>query len=211
MELAATLKQKPVWLLRFFYFVYLGAVITAGGWVVEYLHVVRNGSLSRVGYISSAFYGGTALGRFVLAEPTFRFGEKRMLLLYALLSLGLQIVFWRVPNIIVDAVMISLMGFLLGPSFATGVSVGSKLIPSELQSSGLGTYAVAKAKSVLLTRSSALIFVVAQAGGAIFPAVTGVISAKAGVATLQPMLVGLLAAMVVSWFIVPDPRKTGLR
>ena len=137
-ELVATVKQKPVWLLSLFYFVYLGAVITAGGWVVEYLHVVRNGSLDRVGYISSAFYGGTALGRFVLAEPTFRFGEKRMLLLYSTLSLGLQIVFWRVPNIIVDSMMISLMGFLLGPCFATGVSVGSKLIPSELQSSGLG-------------------------------------------------------------------------
>ena len=137
-ELVATLKQKSVWLLSLFYFVYLGAVITAGGWVVEYLHVVRGGPLSQVGYISSAFYGGQALGRFVLAEPTHRFGEKRMLLCYALLSLGLQIVFWRVPNIIVDSVMISIMGFLLGPFFATGVSVGSKLIPAELQSSGLG-------------------------------------------------------------------------
>lgn len=96
--------------------------------------------------ISSAFYGGTALGRFLLAEPTFRFGEKRMILLYALTSLALQIVFWRVSSIIVDSVMIALMGFFLGPSFATGVSVGSKLIPKELQSSGL-----------------ALIFVVAQA------------------------------------------------
>ena len=51
----------------------------------------------------------------------------------------------------------------------------------------------------------------AQAGGALFPAVTGVISAKAGVGTLQPILVGLLAAMAVAWFIVPDPRKKGLR
>ena len=92
-ELAATVKQRPVWLLSFFYFVYLGAVITAGGWVVEYLHVVRHGSLSRVGYVNSAFYGGTALGRFVLAEPTYRLGEKRMLLLYAVISLALQIIF----------------------------------------------------------------------------------------------------------------------
>lgn len=139
-ELVATLKQKPVWLLSLFYFVYLGAAITAGGWVVEYLHVVRGGPLSKIGYVSSGFYGGQALGRFLLAEPTHRFGEKRMLLGYAVLSLALQIVFWRVSNIIVDAVMISVMGFLLGPFFATGISVGSKLIPSELQSSGLGKY-----------------------------------------------------------------------
>lgn len=138
-ELAATLKLKSVWILSLFYFVYLGAVLTAGGWVVEFLHVARGGSLSRVGYISAAFMGGTALGRFLLAEPTFRFGEKRMLLLYALISLGLQVVFWRVPNIVVDAVTVSFIGFLLGPAFATGVSVGSKLIPQELQASGLGT------------------------------------------------------------------------
>jgi fucose permease len=137
-ELLATVKQKAVWLLSFFYFLYIGTAITLGGWVVEYLHVVRNGSLSRVGYISAAFAGGTALGRFLLAEPTFRFGEKRMLLLYGILSLALQIIFWRVPNIPVDSVMVSLIGFLLGPSFATGISVASKLIPTELRPSGLG-------------------------------------------------------------------------
>lgn len=138
MELLATVKQKAVWLLSLFYFLYIGTAITLGGWVVEYLHVVRNGSLSRVGYISAAFAGGTALGRFLLAEPTFRFGEKRMLLLYGILSLALQIIFWRVPNIPVDSVMVSLIGFLLGPSFATGISVASKLIPTELRPSGLG-------------------------------------------------------------------------
>jgi fucose permease len=137
-ELLATVKQKAVWLLSLFYFLYIGTAITLGGWVVEYLHVVRNGSLSRVGYISAAFAGGTALGRFLLAEPTFRFGEKRMLLLYGILSLALQIIFWRVPNIPVDSVMVSLIGFLLGPSFATGISVASKLIPTELRPSGLG-------------------------------------------------------------------------
>jgi len=192
-ELSATAKQPPVWHLSIFFFLYLGAAITAGGWVVEYLVVVRNGDLSRVGYISSAFYGGLALGRILLAEPTFRFGEKRMLLLYSILSLALEIVFWRVPNVIVDAVMVCSMGVLLGPAFATGVRVGSKLIPVELQASGLG-----------------LIFVMAQAGGAIFPAVTGVISARAGVGTLQPILVGLLAAMAVAWWLVPDPRKKGI-
>ena len=70
------------------------------------------------------------------------------------------------------------------------MSVGAKLIPSELQPSGL-----------------ALIFVMALAGGAIFPAITGVISAQARVGTLQPILVGLLAAMCVGWYFVPDPRK----
>ena len=137
-EFKATLRQKPVWMLSLFFFLYLGAAITAGGWVVEFLVSVRGGQLSQVGYISSAYYGGLAAGRLLLAEPTFRFGEKRMFLAYAVLSLALQLIFWRVPNVIADAVTVSFLGFFLGPAFATGVSVGSKLIPVELQPSGLG-------------------------------------------------------------------------
>ncbi|KAK4500495.1 hypothetical protein PRZ48_008684 [Zasmidium cellare] len=190
-ELKATLKLKAVWLVSVFFFLYLGAAITAGGWVVEFLVVVRDGRLSRVGYISAAYNGGTALGRFLLAEPTFRLGEKRMLLVYSVLAVALQVVFWQVPNIVVNAVSVSFLGFVLGPFFATAVSVGSKLIPKELQQSGL-----------------AFIFVMAQAGGAIFPAVTGVIASQSGVGTLQPILVGLLAAMTVAWAIVPTPKKS---
>ncbi|KAF2159064.1 hypothetical protein M409DRAFT_30484 [Zasmidium cellare ATCC 36951] len=193
-ELKATLKLKAVWLVSVFFFLYLGAAITAGGWVVEFLVVVRDGRLSRVGYISSAYNGGTALGRFLLAEPTFRLGERRMLLLYSVLAVALQVVFWQVPNIVVNAVSVSFLGFVLGPFFATAVSVGSKLIPKELQQSGL-----------------AFIFVMAQAGGAIFPAVTGVISSQSGVETLQPILVGLLAAMTVAWAIVPIPKKMSVQ
>ena len=189
-ELGATVKQKSVWLLSIFFFIYLGTAITAGGWVVEYLHVVRGGPLSQVGYMNAAFMGGMALGRVVLAEPTYRLGEKRMLLIYGVLSIGLQVVFWRVDIIAVGAVMISVMGFLLGPMFATGVSVGSKIIPRELHQPGL-----------------AMVFLVAHAGGSIFPGVTGVITSQAGVATLQPILVGLLAATAVAWFVVPDPKK----
>ncbi|KAI7494715.1 MFS general substrate transporter [Hortaea werneckii] len=189
-ELRATLKLRPVWLLSVFFFLYLGAAITIGGWVVEFLVEVRDGNLSNIAYIASAFYGGLAAGRFLLAEPTFRLGEWRTFLAYVVVALTLEIVFWQVANVAVDAVMVSFIGFLLGPAFATGVSVGSQLIPSELQASGL-----------------AMIFVVAQAGGAIFPAITGVIASKAGVGTLQPIVVGLLAATLASWAFVPNPRR----
>lgn len=137
-ELKATIKQKNVWLLSIFSFLYLGAAITAGGWVVEFLVEVREGRLSQVGYIAAAFMGGTAADRFLLAEPAHRFGEKRMGIVCAVLSIVFQVIFWQVPNIVVNAVAVSFLGFLLGPFFATAVSVGSKVIPQELQQSGLG-------------------------------------------------------------------------
>lgn len=48
-----------------------------------------------------------------------------------------------------------------------------------------------------------LVFVIAQAGGAIFPALTGMIATKAGVGVLQPILIGLIVAMGVSWALIP--------
>jgi hypothetical protein len=71
-----------------------------------------------MGYVPSGFYGGLTLGRLLLAEPTHRFGELRMLLVYTALCFAMQLIFWLVPNIISSAVVFSIMGFFLGPFFA---------------------------------------------------------------------------------------------
>lgn len=42
-----------------------------------------------------------------------------MLLIYFVISIGLQLVFWLVPNIIAGATALSIMGFFQGPFFAT--------------------------------------------------------------------------------------------
>lgn len=88
------MKTGNVWLLCMFFFFYLGSVLTASGWVVEYLVDVRNGSLSQMGYVPAGFNGGTLLGRLLLAEPTHRFGMRKMITIYCTLSIALQLVFW---------------------------------------------------------------------------------------------------------------------
>ena len=79
-----------------------------------------------MGYVPSGYYGGIFLGRLVLAEPTHRYGERRMLSIYAALCFAMQLVFWLAPNIVSSAVAFSVMGFLLGPAFA-GVSINPGL------------------------------------------------------------------------------------
>ncbi|EXU97740.1 MFS transporter [Metarhizium robertsii] len=187
----ATAATPSVWFLCAFFFFYLGSVLTAGGWVVEYLVDVRRGSLSQVGYVPAGFSGGALLGRLLLAEPTHRFGERGMVFVYCLLSTGLQLVFWLVPNIIAASIAVSFIGFFTGPLFATGISLGSKLFPAHIHSTAL-----------------ALVFVSAQMGGSLFPVITGVVSSNAGVQVLQPILVGLLAATALSWLCVPRPKDS---
>jgi len=90
----ATLTERSVWLLSLFFFFYLGTVVTAGGWVVEYLVDARGGTLAQMGYVPAGFSGGCLLGRVLLPEPTHRLGERRMILLYCVLCMACQIVFW---------------------------------------------------------------------------------------------------------------------
>lgn len=89
-----TLGDKNVWLLSLFYFFFLGATITASGWVVEYLVDVRNGDISSMGFVPAGFHGGAFLGRLLLAEPTHRFGVRRMICGYTIISIALQVLFW---------------------------------------------------------------------------------------------------------------------
>lgn len=70
------------------------------------------------------------------------------------------------------------------------MSVGSKLFDKRIQPTALG-----------------FVFVLAQAGGSLFPALTGIIASQAGVKVMQPILVGLIVAMGISWALVPKVSK----
>ncbi|ETS77687.1 hypothetical protein PFICI_09749 [Pestalotiopsis fici W106-1] len=185
-ELWTALTQRPVWVLSGFFFLYVGAEITAGGYVVEFLISVRNGEPSSVGYVASGFWGGLALGRVVLADITNILGERRMIFVYIAIAIALQLLFWLVPNIIASAVVVSLLGFIIAPFFPVGISVLIKLLPKELHVAAVGLTAT-----------------IGQAGSAAFPFMTGAIASAKGVGVLQPIMIALLGGMCVLWFLMP--------
>jgi fucose permease len=158
--------------------------------VVEFLIRERGGEASRVGYVASGFWGGLTAGRILLADITFRLGERRMIFVYLALALAVQLVFWFVPSLIANAVMISLLGFFIGPFFPTGISIGTKLLPKELHVGAIGFMST-----------------IGQAGSAAFPFLTGAVAAKVGVKVLQPVLVGLLAGQALLWAAVPSVSR----
>ena len=80
---------------------------------------VRGGELSSMGYAATGYYGGGFLGRLVLAEPTHRYGERRMVFVYIAACVVLQIMFWTIPNIVTGVVLYSALGFFSGPFFVT--------------------------------------------------------------------------------------------
>ena len=131
------------------------------GWVVQFLISIRHGKPSQVGYVASGFWGGLTVGRVILAEFTNKMGERRMIFIYIILGLAMQLLFWFVPNVIANAVAISLLGeltfylfsfphfktqsynlftigFFIAPMFPVGISVLTKLLPAELHVASIG-------------------------------------------------------------------------
>lgn len=84
------------------------------------------------------------------------------------------------------------------------MSVASKLFPRESQPAALGEHTSEVAQHAFMLRHiSGFIFVLAQAGGAIFPSITGLIATSAGVAVLQPIVLALFVVGGVTWWLVP--------
>ncbi|RSL90940.1 hypothetical protein CEP51_000461 [Fusarium floridanum] len=189
-QLKAALSEKSVWMISLFFFLYVGAEVTAGGWVIEFLIEVRHSPPNIAGYVASGFWGGLMIGRILLADITHKIGDRRMVFIYILIGLGLQLVFWFVLDVAVDAIAISLLGFIIAPFFPVGVSVLTNLLPRELHVAAIGVTAT-----------------VGQAGSAAFPFLTGAIASKVGVAVLQPIMVTLLVGMFLCWGLIPRTKR----
>jgi MFS family permease len=98
------------------------------------------------------------------------------LTIYIVVILALQLVSCLVKSALATAVSIDVVGFFLGLFFAAGIQVAKQIIPRRFKGDAL-----------------AVIFVIAQLGAAVFPAITGAIVGRKGVEVLQPFAVALNA------------------
>ncbi|TFL07867.1 MFS general substrate transporter [Pterulicium gracile] len=176
---------KAVHVLAAFLLIYVGTEVTIGGWMVTYIIEERGGGPS-AGYISSGFWGGLAVGRIALLWVNKKIGEHRVIYLYSLLTIGLQIIIWFVPSLIGGALAVSFVGFLMGPYYPIAMNHAGKILPRWL-----------------LTASIGWIAGIGQAGSAILPFVSGAFASRFGIGSLQPFLVVMMVGMAGLWALVP--------
>ncbi|KAJ7211237.1 major facilitator superfamily domain-containing protein [Mycena pura] len=179
------LSLKTVHLLAFFILVYVGVEVTIGGWIVTYIIDVRGGGPSS-GYVSAGFFGGLMTGRVALMWLNQKIGERRILYMYSILAIGLELVVWLVPSLIGNAVAVSLVGVLLGPIYPITMNHAGRIVPRWL-----------------LTGSIGWIAGFGQAGSAVFPFITGAIASQTGIKALQPLLISMMSLMLILWALVP--------
>ncbi|PYH34707.1 MFS transporter [Aspergillus neoniger CBS 115656] len=180
------MKSPITWLMAVWLFVYMGVEVSVGGWVVDFMVQVRHGEPYESGLIPTGFWAGVTVGRLVLGFVNDRLGERIAISIYLAISIALELIFWLVPQFIVSAVAVSLLGFFTGPLFPAAIVVAAKLLPKHLHTPGIGL-------------ASAL----AGGGGAILPFVAGAISGARGVQSLQPFVLALLIALITIWVLLP--------
>ncbi|KAF2451702.1 MFS general substrate transporter, partial [Karstenula rhodostoma CBS 690.94] len=137
-NLKLALKNRVTIFGALFIFAYQGAEVSISGWVISFLINYRGGDPARVGYVTAGFWGGITLGRFVLTHLAPRIGEKIFVTVLTIGTLCLQLLVWLVPNVIGDAVAVSLLGFLLGPVCPCAQAIFSRLMPRHVQTTAVG-------------------------------------------------------------------------
>nr|GAT48810.1 predicted protein [Mycena chlorophos] len=187
-HLRQILSTKAAHMLALFLFVYVGTEVSIGGWIVSFLISRRSGSAA-TGYVSSGFFGGLTLGRVILIPINKRLGERRVVFIYGVIAIGLELVIWLVHSLIGDAIAVSFVGLVMGPLFPIAITHTTKVFPPWLVTGAVGWATGA-----------------ATVGAAIMPFVTGVISNRAGITALEPVVIAMLAIMVLSWMLVPGTQ-----
>ncbi|KAI1200136.1 putative MFS transporter [Nemania serpens] len=177
---------RVAWLCAGFLLGYVGAEVALGGWIVEFMIKVRHGPAFESGITATGFWLGLTVGRFVLGFITPKIGEKLAIIIYLVLSMAFELVFWLVPQFIASAVAVAFVGFFMGPLFPSVIIVMSKLLPVHLHVSAIG-FAAAFGGS----------------GAAILPFGVGAIAQAKGVQVLQPIILALLAAILLVWCGLP--------
>ncbi|KAK0435326.1 major facilitator superfamily domain-containing protein, partial [Desarmillaria tabescens] len=183
------LNIKAVHFLAIFALIYIGTEVTLGGWIVTFIINEREGGKS-AGYVSSGFFGGLTLGRLCLIWFSKKVGEHRVVFVYTLLAIALELTVWFVPSIIENGVAISFVGLLLGPMFPILVCHATRILPAWL-----------------LTESVGWITGIGMSGSAALPFITGLLASRYGIRSLQPLVVSMMCTLVGVWAFVPRTRR----
>ncbi|KAF1841261.1 MFS general substrate transporter [Cucurbitaria berberidis CBS 394.84] len=189
-DLKLALQNRVTIFGALFIFAYQGAEVSISGWFISYLIKYRNGDPAKVGYVTAGFWGGITLGRFVLTHAAPKIGEKRYVVILTLGTVVLQLLAWLTPNLIGNAVAVSLLGLLLGPVYPCAQTIFSRLMPRHIQTTAIGFIGGA-----------------GSSGGAVAPFTTGILAQAAGTWVLHPVCIGLYGAMLACWLALPKVHK----
>ncbi|KAK8024691.1 mfs transporter-like protein [Apiospora arundinis] len=190
--------KSIVWICASFLLVYVGTESLITGWIVAYMERIRHMSLYAASLCSTAFGLGMAIGRLVLGLVTEKFSVRRAVPVYIICAIAFNVLFAFSPMAAPSSetpavVLISLVGFCLGPLFPSAIVLLVQLLPRHLH-----------------VRAVSVVALVGQVGAALLPFGLGVMAEVIGIQLLPLVVFICLAAMLVlwGWFARPSVRQS---
>ena len=189
----AVFKIGPIWLAILFLFLYVGLETSVGNWSYSFLLEDRHQTILLAGWIVSGYWSCITLGRFLVNTIAKHLHMGIEAIVYCSLvgtgSGGLLV--WLLPNGQAAMLGICLIGFFLGPLFASIIVVVPRLVPGYLVASTIG----------LLLGTSVI-------GGGLFPWLVGTLAQYVGIWALLPSILVLTTLMYANWWAMIRRMRT---
>jgi MFS family permease len=166
------------------------------GWIVVFMIRNRHATPYLASICSSLFNIGMAVGRLSLGALTDKLGVRSAVILYLTLAAVLQALFATIQIQAAAGVLITMIGFFLGPMFPSGVVMIARLLPKNLH-----------------VRAVSFVASIGQLGGSLVPFALGAIADKFGVGAFQYIILGQLIVTLLVWMCFPklDRKETTVR
>ncbi|CDO72449.1 hypothetical protein BN946_scf184977.g150 [Trametes cinnabarina] len=134
----AALTHLQTWTSALFALIYTGSESATQGFIVVYLLAVRNANPNTVGYVTSGFWGGMALSRFIWGYLgsfiTFRRRKwiVQACIVFPVIAFAMNLLILLVPSFIENAISTAVIGTVYGPIFPANLASARDLLPAEL-------------------------------------------------------------------------------
>ncbi|KAF2865915.1 MFS transporter-like protein [Massariosphaeria phaeospora] len=181
----AILRYRATWMSAAYFLAYVGTETAISGWIVSFMVQSRHATLYIASLTSSCFWAGMAVGRLTLGAMTDKIGVGSATTIYILSSIALELLFVAVREPVVSTIIISLLGFSMGPLFPSGIVVLTQLLPKDMHVAAVSFVAS-----------------VGQVGGAILPFAIGAIVDGVGIRVFQYAIVLFSVVVLVLWIFV---------
>lgn len=192
----ALLKNPAVSLYAAFLFVYLGAEVSTGSWIFSYLLSTKSDDKIAMSYVTSSYWTGLTVGRFLLGFITKRVfaSEYVATLAYCLITLFFYTILMAVGTINTDAgwyvvvlfFVLFFCGVFIGPLFPNASMVAMQVLPRHLHVGGVG-----------------LAVAIGGSGNALLPYLVGVALHVMGMNWLPLLCWTMVVGFTVIWSIYP--------
>ncbi|CAN3373118.1 hypothetical protein DIURU_005259 [Diutina rugosa] len=196
-------KSKMAMLVALALFLYVGAEVAFGQWLVSFLLRAKGLSYPIASWMATSFWAGLTVGRMTLGFVTAHYftsaTKANMFYIFTqtvLMAMFLGIQFLAThPNgfvISLDFVMVFITGIFVGPVFPTVIMSIYEVLPASMHTGAMG-----------------FICAFGGGGGAVIPFVVGLVSKSSnkGISTMPTIITLTMATLTLLWFYILRKSK----